>query len=120
MHHPRVPYVITWRSGNDVLVIDIEHDESERRWHAEFQASYIEDLTKKTGNFKKFDVFVRMLSKALEKPNNNVFADLLTVKDLVGNALPRISFLKVEYGPLYFSKEMLKSRKSAVSSKSRR
>lgn len=43
----------------------------------------IEDLTQKTGNAKKFPVFVKMLSTALSKvPSETVFVDLLTHADL--------------------------------------
>lgn len=64
-------------------MIDVEHDQSQQRWHAAFEASYVEKLSRKTGNFKKFEVFFKMLTKALKQPNNNIFADLLTAKDLV-------------------------------------
>ncbi len=38
----------------------------------------IEDITAKTGNFKKFPVFVRMLLSALKQASDSVFVDLLT------------------------------------------
>ena len=41
-------------------------------------------MTQKTGNFKKFNVFVRMLATALKRDQKSevVFADLLTYADL--------------------------------------
>jgi len=42
----------------------------------------VEDITAKTGNFKKFAVFVRMLASALKQASDAVFVDLLTPQDL--------------------------------------
>ncbi|KAH9091451.1 hypothetical protein Ae201684P_010996 [Aphanomyces euteiches] len=43
---------------------------------------YIEELTKKTGNFKRFHTFVNMLISALNHKSESVFIDLLTYSDL--------------------------------------
>ncbi len=43
----------------------------------------IEDVTRKTGNFKRFGVFVKMLVSALESSSDAVHLDLLTYADLV-------------------------------------
>lgn len=44
---------------------------------------YIEDITAKTGNAKKFIIFVRMLMTALKGENpKSVTIDLLTYQDL--------------------------------------
>lgn len=58
--------------------------EDGERWHGEFSASYIEEVTQKTGNFKKFSVFVKMLCTSLtrDQRSETVFADLLTYSDL--------------------------------------
>jgi coiled-coil domain-containing protein 61 len=42
----------------------------------------IEDITSKTGNFKKFPVFVKMLVSAVKQQSDSVFIDLLTYQDL--------------------------------------
>ena len=42
----------------------------------------VEDITAKTGNFKKFDTFVHMLRSALLSSSESVFIDLLTYSDL--------------------------------------
>lgn len=42
----------------------------------------IEDITAKTGNFKKFHVFVKMLLSAIKHASDSVFMDLLTYQDL--------------------------------------
>ena len=47
----------------------------------------LEDITRKTGNFKKFSLFVKMLSTALLNKSDSVFVDLLTFTDLVMNVI---------------------------------
>lgn len=42
----------------------------------------VEDITAKTGNFKKFPVFVKMLLTALKQESESVCIDLLTYEDL--------------------------------------
>lgn len=42
----------------------------------------VEDISAKTGNFKKFAVFVRMLASAIKQESDSVFVDLLTYSDL--------------------------------------
>jgi coiled-coil domain-containing protein 61 len=42
----------------------------------------VEDITSKTGSFKKFGVFVRMLASAVLQQSDSVFVDLLTYQDL--------------------------------------
>jgi coiled-coil domain-containing protein 61 len=42
----------------------------------------IEDITAKTGNYKKFPVFVKMLLSAVKQASESVFVDLLTYQDL--------------------------------------
>lgn len=44
--------------------------------------SDIEEMSLKTGNFKKFSLFLKMLASALENTSDNVFLDLLTFADL--------------------------------------
>ena len=45
-------------------------------------AADIEELTRKTGNFKKFPVFLNMLESAITKSSKSVILDLLTYEDL--------------------------------------
>lgn len=52
-------------------------------WHGEFSASYLENITSKTGSFKRFPVLVKMLMGALRQQTEHVFLDLLTYADLV-------------------------------------
>eukprot|EP00439_Symbiodinium_sp_Y106_P010847 s6661_g1.t1 len=41
-----------------------------------------EEITRRTGNAKKFDVFVRMLLSALAQESDSVYLDVLTARDL--------------------------------------
>ncbi|EEB18408.1 myosin heavy chain, clone, putative [Pediculus humanus corporis] len=51
-------------------------------WHCEYDSSYIEALTHKTGNYKQFDVFIIMLKSGLLKTSECISLDLLTIEDL--------------------------------------
>ena len=42
----------------------------------------IEELTRKTGNFKQFSIFLNMLESAITKSSDSVALDLLTFADL--------------------------------------
>ena len=44
--------------------------------------SDIEELTRKTGNFKQFSIFLNMLESAITKSSDSVALDLLTYTDL--------------------------------------
>lgn len=77
-----VNYMLTLSGDADSLSIEVEHAEDGRRWRSQFAANFIEDITKKTGNVKKFDVFVRMALSALAQESDAVYLDILTARDL--------------------------------------
>ena len=52
-------------------------------WRGDYKQKYIEEITNKAGNFKKFSIFIKMLLTALKKEQTEeVFIDLLTQQDL--------------------------------------
>ncbi|ORY46071.1 hypothetical protein BCR33DRAFT_716077 [Rhizoclosmatium globosum] len=53
-------------------------------WRGSFSAQYIEDVTKKTGNFKRFSVFAEMVQAALEGSAPGLALDLISAADLAG------------------------------------
>jgi len=81
----------------------------------------VEEITTKTGNFKKFAVFVRMLVSALQQKSDSVFVDLLTYHDLVGRQSgwlyhpppppPAKSKIHLLHVHILLVQEMLKARK---------
>eukprot|EP01036_Dinobryon_divergens_P053401 gene53401-71387_t len=78
-------YIIFMQVLSSVLSIEAEHStstESSFRWRGEFTSQYIEEITQKAGNFKKFTVFIKMLASAFSKDSDSVFVDLLTYNDL--------------------------------------
>eukprot|EP00516_Mucochytrium_quahogii_P011091 CAMPEP_0203786334 /NCGR_PEP_ID=MMETSP0100_2-20121128/1564_1 /ASSEMBLY_ACC=CAM_ASM_000210 /TAXON_ID=96639 /ORGANISM=" , Strain NY0313808BC1" /LENGTH=575 /DNA_ID=CAMNT_0050688615 /DNA_START=266 /DNA_END=1993 /DNA_ORIENTATION=- len=77
-----VNYVLGWKRDDNEIVFELEDDDGGKRWESCFDAKYLEDITRKTGNFKHFGVFCKMLDAALLKPSETVFADILTVQDL--------------------------------------
>lgn len=50
--------------------------------YATLCAADIEDMTQRTGNYKKFTVFVKMLHSAILQDSDSVFVDLPTYQDL--------------------------------------
>jgi hypothetical protein len=67
--------------GN-ALSIDLEDKGSGDIWTGHYSAEKIEENTQKTTSFKKFEVFVQMLTEAITNPNECVWVDLLTYHDL--------------------------------------
>merc|ERR1719410_3092099 len=74
-------YVRSLRQDKN-LHVEVEQAETGYKWKNQFANSYIEEITSKTGNFKPFDKFCRMIYSALESNNSSVFIDLLTYQDL--------------------------------------
>ncbi|KAF5843476.1 protein required for templated centriole assembly [Dunaliella salina] len=78
-----IAYLLTVSTVNgDTLCLEVEQKSDASRWRGDFTARYIEDITAKTGNFKKFHVFVKMLLSAVKYASDSVFMDLLTYQDL--------------------------------------
>jgi len=48
------------------LIIDVENKMSGDIWRGDFQAKYVEEITNKSGLYKKFAVFVKMILSALK------------------------------------------------------
>ncbi|CAH1116716.1 unnamed protein product [Phaedon cochleariae] len=63
----------------EILVTDKSSGEE---WQCSYDATYIENLTHKTGNFKQFDIFVAMIKSGLLRTSESVTLDLLTFEDL--------------------------------------
>ncbi|KAG2447714.1 hypothetical protein HYH02_007174 [Chlamydomonas schloesseri] len=78
-----VAYLLTVSTiEGETLCVEVEQKSDCSRWRGDFTSRYIEDITAKTGNFKKFPVFVKMLLSALKQASDSVFVDLLTYQDL--------------------------------------
>ena len=71
---------MSWSISSESIHFHLEDESS--RWDSEFSSEFVEDISKKTGSFKKFGVFMQMLENALIKPGPNLYADVLTVQDL--------------------------------------
>nr|XP_006818145.1 PREDICTED: coiled-coil domain-containing protein 61-like [Saccoglossus kowalevskii] len=76
-------YIVSMHvSDASTLTVEVEDRLSADQWRGTFDASYIEDLTHKTGNFKQYSIFVSMLETAVTKTSDAVSLDLLTYADL--------------------------------------
>ncbi|KAJ7559917.1 hypothetical protein O6H91_04G106700 [Diphasiastrum complanatum] len=66
----------------ETLRVEAEQKCDGALWHGNFTSRYIEDVTQKTGNFKRFSVFVKMLQSAIHQDSDCVFVNLLTYNEL--------------------------------------
>lgn len=76
----KVDYILRLYATEHILTLEIEQKTTGDIWKNSFAASYIEEITEKTGNFKKFPVFIKMLITAIFKKSDSVYLDLLTFK----------------------------------------
>ncbi|KAH8852604.1 Coiled-coil domain-containing protein [Schistosoma japonicum] len=73
------------------LKLELTDRITNEEWHNTLTESFVEELTKKTGNFKRFDVFCSMIQSALSKRSHFLKLDLLNYEDL--NEIRRIKIL---------------------------
>ncbi|KAI9139475.1 hypothetical protein BKA69DRAFT_1040117 [Paraphysoderma sedebokerense] len=69
--------------GSVGVASGLNHEFKKDSWYGEFDGAYVEAITRKTGNYKKFGVFVEMLLSSLKKANPTVHLDLLSSTDLL-------------------------------------
>ncbi|XP_072230796.1 centrosomal protein CCDC61 isoform X2 [Leuresthes tenuis] len=77
-----VEFSVKIELDNGVLTVEISDSLTADQWRGEFDPAYIEDLTRKTGNFKQFPIFCSMLESAVRQTSDSVTLDLLTYADL--------------------------------------
>ncbi|KAK9801914.1 hypothetical protein WJX73_002928 [Symbiochloris irregularis] len=66
----------------DVLQITVEQLTDSSQWQGAFSARHIEEIASKTGSFKTYALFVKMLLTSLKRQSGTVVTDLLTYRDL--------------------------------------
>jgi len=77
-----IEHLLFIKIRNESLSFKYEEKDTGKVWAGDFTAKYIEDITQKTGNFKKFPVFIKMLCSALKDESSSVYMDVLTAQDL--------------------------------------
>ncbi|CAD8082194.1 unnamed protein product [Paramecium primaurelia] len=77
-----VNYIININANIETLNIEIESKQSGDSWIANYHAQYIEEIASKTGNYKKYTTFIKMLQSALNNQTETVYIDILTFQDL--------------------------------------
>ncbi|XP_047235900.1 centrosomal protein CCDC61 isoform X2 [Girardinichthys multiradiatus] len=77
-----VEFSVKMELDKNLLIVEISDSVTADQWRGEFDPAYIEDLTRKTGNFKQFPIFCSMLESAVRKTSDSVTLDLLTYADL--------------------------------------
>jgi hypothetical protein len=61
-----------------MVKVNAEERTTGQCYYGEFGEGYIEDITRKAQNFKRFRVFVNMLMSGLEGTSSSVIVDILT------------------------------------------
>ncbi|KAB0803383.1 hypothetical protein PPYR_00353 [Photinus pyralis] len=74
-------YLMKLNSAN-CLELVLTDKQTGEEWECSYDVAYIEDLTRKTGNFKQFEIFTTMLKSGLLKTTECISLDLLTYEDL--------------------------------------
>ncbi|OMJ85128.1 hypothetical protein SteCoe_13594 [Stentor coeruleus] len=74
-------YVISVCISSNAIQLNIIEKASEIIWKGSFPCNYIEEMTSKTGNFKNFKVFCKMLVSGLEKTSQSIIIDILTQEE---------------------------------------
>ncbi|CAD5122909.1 DgyrCDS11309 [Dimorphilus gyrociliatus] len=67
---------------DDCLHLVVEDVVTNDVWKASFNTNIIEEITRRTGNFKQFSVFCSMLTSAIEGSSDSVDIDIMTYEDL--------------------------------------
>ncbi|XP_071886225.1 centrosomal protein CCDC61 [Anas platyrhynchos] len=76
------PHGVRLRLAPTALEVEVEALSTAQRWRGRFEAQAVEELTRRTGNFKRFGVFCAMLEAALMESSPSVSLELLTFGDL--------------------------------------
>jgi coiled-coil domain-containing protein 61 len=92
--------------------MEVASHENYCRWKGIFQAKFIEEITHRTGNYKPFTVFVKMLISAFDSDSGAVSLDLLTGEDL--DALRQANGLGAKAGPNQASVPLAKSKRYLI------
>lgn len=74
-------YIISVCISSNTIQLTIVEVISEIIWKGNFPCNYIEEMTSKTGNFKNFKVFCKMLVSGLEKTSQSIIIDVLTQEE---------------------------------------
>jgi len=74
--HYGVDYILVARASADTLWVQAEA--TGRSWTGSFPAAFVEEVTRKTGNSKRFNVYLRMLQAALDGSSRSVQLELVS------------------------------------------
>ncbi|XP_073991792.1 uncharacterized protein [Rhodnius prolixus] len=79
----RKDFLIKMYVRGNILKLSIIDNTTSEKWVCTYNSMYIEELTRRTGNYKKFSIFVTMLNSGILRTNNCVRIELLNHKDLL-------------------------------------
>ncbi|KAF2899743.1 hypothetical protein ILUMI_06427 [Ignelater luminosus] len=84
------PFLVKMSVVNCSLELILTDKQTGEEWECNYDVSYIENLTRKTGNFKQFQIFTAMIRSGLLKTSDCICLDLLTYEDLEALRIRRI------------------------------
>mmetsp|Transcript_45053 Transcript_45053/g.102102 ORF Transcript_45053/g.102102 Transcript_45053/m.102102 type:complete len:523 (+) Transcript_45053:30-1598(+) len=78
-----VDYDVSVSGDANQLIVEVSQtDDPTKKWAGTFSSKFVEEITKKTHNFKPYPVFIKMLFNSLTCESDTVYLDLLTLRDL--------------------------------------
>jgi coiled-coil domain-containing protein 61 len=75
-------HVLQVEAKECVLLVKLRNKSTNAEYTGSFTLEYIQEMTRKTGNYKKFSVFLEMLMSTMENESGPVMLDLLQGKEL--------------------------------------
>lgn len=79
---PQADYVVDLSADENTLNLLLEEKSTSNVWQASLTSTYIEEITLKTGNFKKYPTFIKMLISGFEGKSQSVVVDILSYSEL--------------------------------------
>lgn len=78
-------YQISLEATNERLTLIVEDRFDVHMWRGDFTSKYLEEITRKTGKERSYEVFVQMLQGTIlnQKGFSHFFIDLLGFQDLI-------------------------------------
>ena len=73
-----VEYILVARASAHTLWVQAEARATGQHWTGSFPSAFIEEVTRKTGNSKRFAVYLRMLQAALDESSRTVHLELVS------------------------------------------
>lgn len=82
VHFHNGEHLVSLLYNDQELNLEVEEIKTSHKWAGRYSVQYLEEITRKTGSFKRYPTFLKMLQTALDGGTESVSADLLSQQDL--------------------------------------